>query len=309
MGPQQSIWFVGVSSSQSSINRVFPRWADALGLEQTVLNPLDLPIDSPPETYRKVLADIRDDPSCRGALVTTHKVRLLEAGSDMFDQLDDDARLLGEVSCISKRDGLLLGSAKDPTTSGRALRAFVPHGHFGNTGASVLSLGAGGAGLAIAVHLLARTSAADRPARLVLVSRSAGRLEACRSALHEAGVADRVDLVQNADASRNDEYIKRLPDGSLVINATGMGKDRPGSPITDRALFPAQGLVWELNYRGELQFLQQARRQAGERSLCIEDGWRYFVHGWSEVIAEVFELSIDAAMLQRLSDEAAAVRE
>ena len=309
MPAQQAIWFIGVTGSRSSINRVFPRWADVLGLDGTVLKPVDLPIDTPPESYRRVLFDMRDDPNCRGALVTTHKVRLLEAARDLFGDLDDDARLLGEVSCISKRDGRLIGSAKDPTSSGKALEAFIPPGHFADTGGHVLCLGAGGAGLAIAVHLLARTAAADRPARIVLVSRSGGRLADCREVLAEVGAADRVDFVQNADPSRNDEYLRLLPHGSLVINATGMGKDRPGSPITDGALFPEHGLVWELNYRGDLQFLQQARRQAGERSLCIEDGWRYFVHGWSVVIAEVFGLSIDREVLHRLSEEAAAARE
>ena len=52
-----------------------------------------------------------------------------------------------------------------------------------------------------------------------------------------------------------------LPPASLVINATGMGKDLPGSPITDRGLFPMRGIAWELNYRGELQFLHQALAQ------------------------------------------------
>ena len=309
MATPQAICFVGVTASRSSINQVFPRWARALGLDRTVLTPLDLPIDTPPETYREVLLDIRDDPYCRGALVTTHKVRLLAAGWDLFDELDDDAQLLGEVSCISKRDGLLIGSAKDPTTSGRALRAFVPAGHFARTGGDVLCLGAGGAGLAIAVYLQARASSTDRPSRLVLVSRSRGRLEACRAALKEVGVAASVAFVRNADPTKNDELLRRLPAGSLVINATGMGKDRPGSPITDGATFPEEGLAWELNYRGELQFLQQARRQADERSLCVEDGWRYFVYGWSAVIADVCGLSIDEEMLQRLSDEATAVRE
>ena len=44
----------------------------------------------------------------------------------------------------------------------------------------------------------------------------------------------------------------------VVILATGLGKDAPGSPVTARARFPDQGIVWELNYRGELIFLEQA---------------------------------------------------
>jgi shikimate dehydrogenase len=57
-----------------------------------------------------------------------------------------------------------------------------------------------------------------------------------------------VEYILNEDARKNDELMAILPPGSLVINATGMGKDRPGSPISDNGLFPERGIVWELNY-------------------------------------------------------------
>ena len=68
-----------------------------------------------------------------------------------------------------------------------------------------------------------------------------------------------------SDPFQNDALMSKLPEGSLVINATGMGKDRPGSPISEAGIFPKNGLVWELNYRGELDFLKQA--QSSKRSL------------------------------------------
>ena len=83
-----------------------------------------------------------------------------------------------------------------------------------------------------------------------------------------------------------------LPACSLVINATGLGKDAPGSPITSAARFPEGGYAWEFNYRGELVFLEQAQSQAKSRGLHVEDGWLYFVHGWTQVIAEVFGVTI-----------------
>ena len=58
-----------------------------------------------------------------------------------------------------------------------------------------------------------------------------------------------------------------------MINATGMGKDLPGSPITEAGRFPMNGVAWELNYRGELQFLDQALAQREARNLTVEDGW------------------------------------
>mgnify|MGYP001371178965 CR=1 FL=1 len=37
---------------------------------------------------------------------------------------------------------------------------------------------------------------------------------------------------------------------------------------------------------------QQAKAQQEEKSLRIEDGWDYFVIGWSQVIADVFDVAI-----------------
>lgn len=296
--------FVGVTASKSSINRVFPRWAEVLGLGPVTFDPIDLEPGVPAQTYRDVVGRIKEDPAYRGALVTTHKVRLLRACRDMFDEVNPHAELLGEVSCLSKRGDRFIGRAKDVITAGRSMDEFLPDGHFDATDAQVLCLGAGGAGLAIAVHLLG-TPASGRPERIVLVNRSRPRLEECARAVEQLGVADKVELVANDDPRRNDEMCAALPPGSLVINATGMGKDRPGSPLTDDVRFPEQGIVWELNYRGDLEFLHQAERQPG---LTIEDGWRYFVHGWSEVVAEVFDLDIDTETRERLAQEAEAVR-
>ena len=94
----------------------------------------------------------------------------------------------------------------------------------------------------------------------------------------------------------------------MVINATGMGKDRPGSPLTDDGIWPLDGLVWELNYRGELDFMHQAARQAEGRNLTIEDGWIYFLHGWSQVIAEVFHIDLTPDLFAQLDEAASELR-
>ena len=54
--------------------------------------------------------------------------------------------------------------------------------------------------------------------------------------------------------------------------------------------FRQDGLVWELNYRGERRFLRQALAQEEQRNFTIADGWMYFLHGWTQVIAEVFQI-------------------
>jgi shikimate 5-dehydrogenase len=96
----------------------------------------------------------------------------------------------------------------------------------------------------------------------------------------------------------------------MVINATGLGKDAPGSPITSAANFPLNGIAWDFNYRGDLLFLDQARAQAKQRQLRIEDGWVYFLHGWQRVIAEVFQANIPTSgpVFDEMSALAAAAR-
>ena len=61
--------------------------------------------------------------------------------------------------------------------------------------------------------------------------------------------------------------MRGLAPSSPVVNATGLGKDAPGSPITDDAPFPAQAMARDFNYRGDLMFLRQARSQAEARAL------------------------------------------
>jgi shikimate dehydrogenase len=300
--------FIGVTTGQSSIMRVFPRWMEVLGRPEVAIEGVDLPPHAPPERYRQVVAQIKRDPSALGALITTHKIDLLEATADLFDRLGHYAQLCGEVSCIAKREGALYGYALDPVAGGRSLDAILGPSYFARSGGHVLCFGAGGAATAIAMHLIEKEQAADRPARFLVVNRSPGRLERLRDAVGGLGTDIGFGYVLNADSQRNDEWMARLPPGSAVINATGMGKDRPGSPVTARGAFPLDGVAWELNYRGALDFLHQAEAQAAVRRLTVEDGWRYFLHGWSEAIARVLDLRIDEETFQQLGAVAAEVR-
>jgi shikimate dehydrogenase len=278
--------FVGVTTGSSSIMTLFPRWAQELGIDAELVG-RDLPLDATPDAYRAAVDELRADDDRRGALVTTHKVALLDAARDRFDELDGYAEQLGEVSSISKRGGKVIGHAKDPITAGLALEPLLGTDHFARTGGHALVLGAGGAGAAIVLCLLSR---ADAPARIVVTDVSDARLT------EVAGLGD----VETAGADRAGELLAGLPDGSLVVNATGLGKDRPGSPLPADAVFPREAVVWELNYRGELDFLRAAEAQAAERSLTVEDGWLYFLHGWSAVIAEVFEVDLTPERFERL---------
>ncbi len=302
MTPSRRMRFVGVSTASSSIMRVFPLWSDILGLDAELVG-LDVPIDAPAEDHRRAVAEIQGDPACAGALVTTHKIALFEAARDMFDEVDDFAASVGEISCIAVRDGRTTGAAKDPLTAGLALEEVLDDDHFAE-GAEVFCLGAGGAGTAIGWYLGGRR---DAPARMTFVDVERRRLEHLGEVLaaHSPDVPLRTLTAGEADVPAE---LASLPPGSLVVNATGLGKDRPGSPLPSSSVLPERSVVWELNYRGSLEFLAQAREQEQQRDLTVVDGWRYFIHGWSQVIAEVFDRRMDRALVARLAEAAESVR-
>jgi shikimate dehydrogenase len=299
----RSFTFIGVTTADSSIMRIFPRWREVLGLGSDIeIIGRDIEVGASPERHREAVARVRDDPANLGALVTTHKIEVYAAAGDLFTTLDDNARLCEEISCIAKRDGRLAGWAKDPVAAGQSLELVLDADHFSRTRADALCLGSGGSGVAIAVYLAARR--ADRPRRIVLTDVSEGRLERLGEIATRAGIHAGLELVLADRPGVHEQLLESLPAHSLVVNATGMGKDRPGSPLSADAEFPLRGVVWELNYRGALPFLAQAEAQRRDRELAIEDGWRYFIRGWTAVIEEVFGRRIDPDELELLSREA-----
>ena len=290
-----TMFFIGVTTGQSSINRVFPRWAAALGLGDCELRGMDFPLHAEAAAYREAAGFIKSDPLALGALVTTHKMDLFAACRDQFDEMEPLSAAMGEVSSLYKRSGQLHGRAVDPWTAGTALEHFLPPQHWQQTNAEVLILGAGGSAISLAWHLCRPQHGANRPRGIHVANRSTPRL-AHLEALHttwQSGVplhCHHVPTLAHADA-----LCAALPAGSMVVNATGLGKDAPGSPLTDAVRFPRRGLVWEFNYRGNLVFLEQARAQEQARGLTMEDGWVFFLHGWTRVIADVFHKEIPAS--------------
>jgi shikimate 5-dehydrogenase len=291
---QKTMYFIGVTTGQSSIMKVFPEWVGHLGVE-CMLKGIDFKPHSQPSAYREAVEFIKNDPLSLGALVTTHKIDLLKASRDLFDELDYYAEHIGEVSGISKQDGKLVGHAKDPITSGLSLEQIVPEEYWKTTRAEVFIIGAGGSSTALTMYLLQEKPQDDKPSRIVVSNRSKPRLEEMKALHKSIGTDIPIEYVHAPRPEDNDAIVKSLRDYSLVANATGLGKDNPGSPVTWEVQFPANGVVWDFNYRGDLLFLQQAQRQQQERHLQIEDGWKYFIYGWTQVMKEVLHIDIPTA--------------
>ena len=76
------------------------------------------------------------------------------------------------------------------------------------------------------------------------------------------------------------------------------------------APWPENASVWDFNYRGELDFLKQAQANQIDCGLTIDEGWLYFIHGWTRVMAEVFHIDIptNGPIFDRLCTIAQSIR-
>lgn len=292
------MYFVGVTTKQSSVMTLFPYWMRILGLD-AVIEGVDIALRADRSEYIEVVEKIREDSDVLGALVTTHKIDLYESARHLFDYLCPYATKFGELSCISKRDGMLVGHAKDPISSGLALEAFLPTGFWDN-GGDVFVMGAGGSSIALCSYILSQEKL---PRKLIVSNRSSERLGNIERILRSYNVNIDMEFILADKMGANDSVIERLRPYSLIVNATGLGKDRPGSPLGDNCIFPINSLCWDFNYRGDLVFLQQAKRQKMDRNLHIEDGFVYFLHGWMQVVAEVFHIDISNGKFLEIMNE------
>ena len=100
---QPTFYFVGVTTTRSAIMRVFPRWMEALGKPEVVIEGIDRPIPDTPEAYRRTVAQIKYDPLSLGGLVTTHKIDLLEAARGQLLAADRDGSLRDETAAVIRR--------------------------------------------------------------------------------------------------------------------------------------------------------------------------------------------------------------
>jgi shikimate dehydrogenase len=287
--------FIGVSTGGSSIVKVFPPWCEILGLDAELFG-IDVPLAAEPAQIREALLALRESKNCLGALVTTHKINCYRHGFDLFESFDDFASLCGEVSSVKVRQGKMYGAAKDPISAGKSLEEFLVDNHFA-AGGEVLCFGDGGAATAIGWYLASRK---DAPKKMTFLGVSEEKLSHLSKVVQDKYPKEKLSLALY-QPELVAELMQSLPMKSLIINATGMGKDLPGSPVPAGVEFSQAAVVWELNYRGSLEFLNQAKSQAVEKNLQVEDGWRYFIHGWTQVIADVFELNLTSETINKLA--------
>ena len=200
----------------------------------------------------------------------------------------------------------MIGHAKNSITSGKAMESILGKDHWQvHPQAEALVLGCGGADTAIIDQLLSGEEG-NAPQKITGLEHNRVRLEKVRNDFSNS--KNLILEVSEPSGETATEIMSRLPPYSLIVNATGMGKDLPGSPAPQAIDFPEQGIVWELNYRGSLEFYRHAKEQDVRRKLKIHDGWDYFLLGWSSVMEEVFHFELTASLMDQLKETANPLR-
>jgi shikimate dehydrogenase len=290
-----AIVFVGVTTGSSLVHRAMPTWQPLLG-STCGLRGVDIDLGADDDSYAGLLDDLIGDDSAAGAVVTSHKVRVFQACNARFAYLDPLAVACEEINAIRRTTDGLYGWARDPVSVGRVVDRIWPDAE-----GQVVCLGAGGTALALARHLSTTRAAV----RFVCADPNRAAVERL---VRQAPRQGPISVTGHVGDGPWDDLIGAAPPGSLIVNATGMGKDRPGSPITSRSRFPSHAVIWELNYRGELEFLHQSRLQARSSQLQVHDGWQLFCHGWAAALVAVLDLPDDEQLGDRFAQAAQSLR-
>lgn len=302
---QQRIYFLGITTAGSAVRKVFPAWMELLGVNAT-LEPLDIPGGAPAPPYREFLTTLLGDDRCLGAVITAHKTAVFRHAGDLLGGIEPLARHFEEVSVLFHGADGLTGTVIEQDSIATTLERMGGGTPIVRPDADIVVFGAGGTAISLIACLTSPTWE-HQPRVLHLVDLSAERLQHAREIATRAA---RPLVVQThhttGDGSLSD--VGRLPPGTLIVNATGLGKDRPGAPFALPAPWPQRAHAWDLNYRGELLMLDAARRAPAELGVTAHDGWHLFVNGWAESLVRIIGREISAAELEEMDVVASRVR-
>ncbi len=221
-----------------------------------------------PDEFTEALGLIRELGFYGTNCTIPHKFAALEA----VDEADPLARRLGAVNTVVFRGGRTLGFNSDGPGLLRALRD-----EFGVAvrDLRVLILGAGGgAGRAAAIMC-----ALDGCPRLVLVNRTADKVEAVRAEVASFAPQARLEVVTELDHAT-------LAGVDMVINATSVGMKPEDPDLLPAGALGSGHLVYDMVYSPPETRLLQTARAAGAKaanglSMLLHQGAVSFEH-WFE---------------------------
>ena len=292
-----TVYIVGTRPLPEALLDVYPKWARRFGQRSTAIEPVTAPADVDSEGYQRFIEFMRDEYNAVGAVMVSQAAPLFEHTRELFDSFDDDAAVLGEIGVALRAPGTLsaLAPAKN-AAQGAYEYTFGKH----SDPTEVLIMGATGPARALALAL-SSAEGKSGPRRVFLTTLDGKSMTDMRQRVADLPEERRPVLRHIQSQLEHDRLVTLLPPGSLIVNATGPTEIDTPSPVGSAALFPQDGLVWDLDAVGiSSPFLDKARQQRRERGLRLADGPVFHRFQWLTAAAAVFGATPDAAEAKKM---------
>ncbi len=294
-----TVYLVGVQPLPQNLLDVLPKWARRFGHRSTAIVSIAAGSEPNAAGYQGFVDFLRDEYNAVGVILMSHADAMFEHTRDLFDELDGDTELLGEIGVVVRSPGRLAGLA--PAKSA-ALQAYEHV--FGSDSEPEEALIIGASGPARALALALSSSAGESgPRRVTLTTLDGKSMTDMRQRISDLP-EDQCPILRHIESQlEHDRLVTLLPPGSLVVNATRQTDENTVSPVGEAALFPQNGLVWDLEAVGiSSPFLDKARHQRSARGLRLADGPAFHQYQWLGATAAVFGATptpVDAAKMRK----------
>lgn len=214
------------------------------------MHPMDVSIESLASVVEELKADTR---FIGGAVTTPHKQTI----GPLLDELEEEARLIGAVNALYRKGEKLVGANTDGAAALKSLET-----HAGSlAGKTVLLLGLGGAGQAVAIYL---ARGIGQTGELFLCNRTLQTAQAVQEKTR--ALCPTTVVPWTADR----ELLSRV---DILVNATTIGFSGSGQedalPIDGAliSLLPSTAFVFDLIYQPLETPLLRATRERGLQTL------------------------------------------
>ena len=292
-----TIYLVGTEPLPEGLLDVYPKWARRFGHRSTAIVPVTAPTESHAGEYQRFVDFLRDEYNAVGAVMVSQASSLFEHTRQLFDGFDDDTELLGEIGVALRAPGTL--SALSPAKNA-ALQAYEHTFGVDSEPTEVLIIGANGPARALALAL-SSSAGPSGPRRVCLTTLDGKSMTDMRQRVADLPEDRRPTLRHIESQLEHDRLVTLLPPGSLVVNATRPVDEDTPSPVGSAALFPKNGLVWDLEAVGiSSPFLDKARQQRRERDLRLADGPIFHHYQWLAAAMAVFGATPTPADIKKM---------
>ncbi len=292
-----TVYLVGAQLLPKELLDVLPKWARRFGHRSTAIVPVTAGSEPDAAGYQGFIDFLRDEYNAVGAILMSHADTLFEHTRHLFDELDGDAVLLGEIGVIVRSPGTLTGLA--PAKSA-ALQAYEQVFGSDSEPEEALIIGATGPARALAMAL-SGSAGGSGPRRVTLTTLDGKSMTDMRQRIADLP-EDECPILRHIESQlEHDRLVTLLPPGSLIVNATEQTDEDTVSPVGEAALFPQHGLVWDLEAVGiSSPFLDKARHQRSARGLRLADGPAFHQYQWLAAAAAVFGAAPTPADAQKM---------